>query len=266
MRLGIDIGGSETKVLLKNRNFEFFDKSTLKTPHFRDEGDFFSFFSSVVSKYKLDEIRTINISIAGFYDALEDTLISTPNLKIKIKNVKKKLKEILKKEVYIENDVNAGAIYLLKTTDIKHFVLLLIGTGLGSGIISNGKLIKGHRGLGGEAGHMNYIPNGRLCGCGKMGCYESYCSGVAIKKMKEEGLKENEIIEIMRDALSHLLYNLTMLLNPEVIFLGGGVIWHYPLFEKLEKNFLFKVKVEKIEYDKFIGAKGVTLVEEFFND
>ncbi len=270
MDIGIDIGGFETKVISKELDLKFYGEFFLKTPNFSNEGDFFSFVESIIED-KLNKISTINISIAGFYDHLEDSLIFSPNLNITINNLKEKLEKMFSKKVFIENDVNSAALYLLKSKKIKDFILLLIGTGLGCGIVSNGNLIRGYRGLGGEAGHMNYIKDGKQCGCGQKGCYESYCSGIAIERMKLEGLNEKEILEIMSWAILHLIKNLVVLLNPEIIFLGGGVLWHHKLFEniskeiKKEENSFFFSKIEKIKYDKFICAKGATFIKEFLN-
>ncbi len=264
MKVGIDIGGTETKVVLCDDELNVLEKNVLKTPHFQSEADFLSFIFSLVKSKNVD---TLNLSLAGFVNQKGGGLEFSPNLNLKISDLVGKLRRKFSGKVFIENDVNCAALYLLKEYGIGNFVVLMVGTGLGSGVVCNGKLIRGGDGFGTEAGHMNYVEDGVLCGCGRRGCYEGYCSGIAFKRLKESGLDEDKIEKIMAEALFHLIYNLTSLLNPEVFFLGGGVIWNLSLFERvldvfLKRGVLFSTKLEKLKENKFISALGSIFLEE----
>jgi len=129
----------------------------------------------------------------------------------------------------------------------KDFIFITIGTGLGSGFVSNGKLIYGHKGLAGEFGHTLHIPNGRLCGCGKKGCLEAYVSANGIKNTAIEILKKSKIKSLLRN-FSIQVFNITgeilgtkladavLITNPQAIILFGGISNAGKLLIKSTKN------------------------------
>jgi glucokinase len=91
----------------------------------------------------------------------------------------------LKVPVFITNDANAAAIGEMKfgvAGELKNFVMITLGTGVGSGVVVNGELVYGHDGFAGEVGHMISTENGRLCGCGRKGCVEAYSSVTGLRK------------------------------------------------------------------------------------
>ncbi len=95
---------------------------------------------------------------------------------------------------YLTNDANAGALgemYFGGAKEIKDFIFVTLGTGLGSGIVVDGRLVYGHDGFAGELGHTIVIQNGRMCGCGRRGCLEQYCSATGLVKTYFEILSSN---------------------------------------------------------------------------
>jgi glucokinase len=97
--------------------------------------------------------------------------------------------------VVLTNDANAAAIGEMiygYAKEEKDFIMITLGTGVGSGIVSGGRLIYGHDGFAGEIGHTIYDPNGRLCGCGRKGCLETYASASGIVKTAVELLKKTD--------------------------------------------------------------------------
>lgn len=144
----------------------------------------------------------------------------------------------------LTNDANAAALgeYIFGgAKKIKDFIFFTLGTGVGSGIVSNGKMIYGHDGFAGEIGHVIVEPNGRLCGCGRRGCLETYCSAggilktynekasVKLKSAKEVAEKaiqgnKNAIKAFDQTAkiLALALANSVAYTSPQAIFIFGG--------------------------------------------
>ena len=161
---------------------------------------------------------------------------------------------------YLDNDVNAltlGELYFGRARGVRDFAMLAAGTGVGGGIVIDGKLVRGRRGYGGEAGHTTVSLDGRPCFCGSAGCIKAYASGPDIAAQARERLHRSqpgrlldlcggdparltaqevfaaaragdsiaiEVVEIAAQALGAGVANLVNLLNPELIILGGGVL------------------------------------------
>lgn len=181
------------------------------------------------------------------------------------------------KPVVVTNDANAAAIGEMTyggAKGIKDFIVITLGTGLGSGIVVGGNLLYGHDGYAGEAGHMTVVRNGRECGCGRKGCLECYASSKGIRNTAIEMLSESEIPSKLRSiAVEHLsskdialaaksgdiiakkcfeftgsilgeaLANLVAVTSPQAIFLSGGVanakeLILTPTKRAMEKNIL----------------------------
>lgn len=159
------------------------------------------------------------------------------------------------KPAILTNDANAAAVGEMiygNARGLKHFVLITLGTGLGSGIVIDGNLVYGHDGFAGEYGHHRVIPNGRLCGCGRNGCLETYVSATGVVRSVtelESSNKENsalngithikaenvfelaesgdafavEIIEFTASTLGSALADFTCFSSPEAYVLFGGI-------------------------------------------
>lgn len=162
--------------------------------------------------------------------------------------------------IHLDNDVNAltlGEFYFGRARGVRNFAMLAAGTGVGGGIVIDGKLVRGRRGYGGEAGHTTVNLDGRPCFCGSTGCIKTYASGPDIAEQARERLRTSEpgrllelcrgdparltahevfaaartgdsialeVVEIAARALGAGVANLVNLLNPEMIILGGGVL------------------------------------------
>ena len=104
--------------------------------------------------------------------------------------------------VILTNDANAAAVgemHYGAARGMKNFIVITLGTGVGSGIVIDGKVVYGHDGFAGELGHTCAIRDGRLCGCGKKGCLEAYCSAVGAAKTAEEWLAESDEPSLLRE-------------------------------------------------------------------
>ncbi|MFC6266836.1 ROK family protein [Frigoriflavimonas asaccharolytica] len=263
LALGIDIGGTNTKFGIVNHRGEILSKETLKTTDYEDVEDFVdALHSKIKPLLKNFEVgknfKGIGIGApnANFYNG---TIEHAPNLNWK--GIIPFAEMITKKFGYsckITNDANAAALGEMMygaAKGMQDFIMITLGTGVGSGIIANGQLIYGHDGFAGELGHTIVKPNGREhWSTGSHGCLEAYASatGIAItaKKLRAEfpnsmlnEFHEDDIssatvhhcavkgdataIEVFRytgQILGEALANFVMFSSPEAILLFGGVI------------------------------------------
>jgi len=216
--LGIDIGGTFTKIGLVDRGGSIHYEDEIST---RAYGTIEAFIRALHAHLmqSLEEIETsftlLGIGVGapnGNY--YEGTIEHAPNLawKGKIEFVKL-MEDQFHLPVLVTNDANAAALGEMLFGDargLKNFVMITLGTGLGSGLVVNGEIVYGHDGFAGELGHVLVYDHGRQCGCGKRGCLEAYVSATGIKRTVYELLaEENMDSDFRKISFSEL--------NPRVI-------------------------------------------------
>lgn len=204
--LAIDIGGTFTKLGLVNREGKVLSNQVFKTGAKQP-------FTEFKKKIALEIQQLISTSaIANTILAIgigapnanykTGEMINPPNFKWGQKVlIKKMFKELLDRPIYMTNDANAaalGELYFGSAKNLKNFVVLTLGTGLGSGIINDGELIYGQNGMAGELGHVNVFSEGRQCNCGLKGCLETYASVTGIKRTVFELLAKSNEESILR--------------------------------------------------------------------
>ncbi len=265
--LGVDIGGTNTAFGVVDKNGKMVFSESYSTELYKDPADLVSdiyFAYRALSAEKHIEASGIGIGApnGNFYDGCIEF---APNLnwgeKIPMAHL---FHDIFKLPVILTNDANAAAIgekVFGAAKDMNDFVVLTLGTGLGSGIFVNGKIVHGKNGFAGELGHTLIPDNVRICTCGKKGCLETYVSSRGIKQTYHEiyshqtgktGLTEITTLEIYSiaqqgdkialatyqktaEVLGYALANLVMTLDPEAIFLFGGIAnAHSLLIPKIE--------------------------------
>ncbi len=192
--------------------------------------------------------------------------------------------------IILENDANAAALgemWVGAGKDVKDLVLLTLGTGIGGGIIVNGKILHGFLGMAGELGHMTVFPDGNPCGCGNSGCLEKHASATAIaamgrmmhfggasqdvtaERVHELALAGNErakqIFESMGRALGVAIGNLINIFNFPLYLLSGGPLPAWDMFapsmlaEVSRRSFTFRrcgTKIEKAALGADAGLYG----------
>ena len=223
-----------------------------------------SWIEAIIKEHK--DIKTICISYAG--QVKSGVIISAPNIKVDIHEIKNYFKEKYDITLFIENDLNcavlAESVYL-KEDDI---CAIYAGTGLGLGVVSSRRLITGFSGVATELGHIPYKKAPFICGCGKNNCIELFASGSALDKWKKhknidskltlEELKDtpefSEIYEEFEVALLYAISTAITLFNPKVVVLGGGVIESNP---QLESIIASKIK----EYAMPVALNGVKIIK-----
>ncbi len=200
--LGIDIGGTYTRFGLVDHHGKIHLEDEIPTTGYPTIEKFIKALHEYVTvqmKKLKPEFRVSGIGVGApngnYYTG---SIENAPNLawKGKIEFVKLMEKQFGFPTV-VTNDANAaafGEMLFGDAPDLKNFLMITLGTGLGSGLVVNGDLIYGHDGFAGELGHVRAVTNGRQCGCGKRGCLETYVSATGIKRTVFELLAE-EIVD-----------------------------------------------------------------------
>lgn len=308
--IGIDLGG--TKILIG-----LVDKKTGEVIHYvkkktkKDKGPknivkkMLDGIDELLKEYKISikEISSIGIGAAGQVDRENGIIIAAVNLECYDLNIREKINERYDIPVYLGNDVEIAAMGELKYGAAKGYddvVCIFVGTGVGSAIIKDGKIIKGATGTAGEIGHMIVDLNGRPCACGAHGCLEAYASRSAIEKRIEGALKKGRysvILDTMDKSItSHIIQDaiekndelvtqcvdeaaeylsggiasIINFINPKLIVLGGGLIeavdYFYQKVTKKAKAKSLPVPATKIEFKKaalgdFSGVVGAAFLK-----
>lgn len=260
--LGYDVGGTKIKCGVVDDEGEIESEITIDTPKKLQE--FLDSIGNVFKDFKEKyDVEAAGLGIAGFHDLQKGIIYNSPNIDY-LREVKIKLflNRYLTVPFFINNDANLAAWGEYKKGSGKNshsMVFITLGTGVGSGIILNGKLWVGANGFGGEFGHSVVNPEGDDCKCGGKGCVETEVAAAKIvknylaMKKKEEILDTEEIylraekgdkdaIEAFRKAGYYLgigLSSLINILNPQRIVIGGGIIG--------AGDFIMKPAVEEIK-------------------
>jgi len=191
--LGVDIGGTNTRLGYVDSKGNCLARTSMSTDASRPADSFFrrlrensvNLFRDLTEKCELIGIG-IGAPNANYYTA---TIENPPNLAWDFVDVRAELDKYYDIPVAVTNDANAAAVGEMlfgAAQGMKDFIVITLGTGLGSGIVANGKLIYGADGFAGEIGHTIVDPDGRECGCGKRGCLEAYCSATGLCRTVQE--------------------------------------------------------------------------------
>jgi glucokinase len=276
---GIDIGGTNTTIGLVSNSGRVLTKNSIKTTQYPEIENFVETAARLVREqltslngdYSEKDLKGVGIG-APNANPYKGTIENAPNLSW---HGVVPLAELFSKELNtqckITNDAKAAALgemFFGAAHGMRDFIVITLGTGLGSGIVANGSLIYGHDGFAGELGHVIMVPGGRLCGCGRKGCLETYVSATGlVRTYRELNDKDSEIpsarliaeravtgepeaIESFRrtgEMLGFALANSVAYTSPEAIFLFGGLIragelLFKPTREAFEKNLLNNYK------------------------
>ena len=261
--IGIDVGGTKVLGGVVDSDGKILATARKDTPQQGGKA-----LTQVIAETALElmnqhEVTSVGVSAAGFVSADRTTILATPNIaNWNGVNLVEELTALIGLPIVIENDANAAAWGEAKFgagRNQQHMMMLTVGTGIGGGIVIDGKLHRGAFGIAAEIGHMRVVPEGHLCGCGARGCFEQYASGNALIRHAREaisaspdmarnllsrgdgtvaGLTGVAITEAARDGdtvalaafnttgqwLGAGIASLSVLLNPSYVVIGGGVI------------------------------------------
>ena len=212
LTLGVDIGGTNTKYGYVDRNGMCLASAWMPTEAHKPADLFFRrlhensnlLLSGIHEDYALAGVG-IGAPNANYYKA---TIENPPNLAWKFVDVRAELTKYFDLPLAVTNDAKAAAIGEMlfgAAQGMKDFIVITLGTGLGSGIVSNGQMVYGADGFAGEIGHTTVDPDGRKCGCGRLGCLETYCSATGICRTIQELIcNSSEPSELRNIAFSNL--------------------------------------------------------------
>lgn len=291
--IGIDVGGTNTVVGLVDKRGQILRKGSLSTSTHSEVEDYLNELSSVIKEVlgdtSKDQVKGIGAGTPnGNY--FTGSIEFAPNLPWKgVIPFAQMLEDRVGIPVALTNDANAAAIGEMTygaARGMKDFIVITLGTGVGSGIVVNGQLVYGSDGFAGELGHVIIRrDNGRLCGCGRKGCLEAYTSATGVARTAREYLENKKDVEtqlrnipideitskdvfdaaIAGDELAKDIFNITGIMlgeafadfvsfsSPEAIILFGGLtkagdLIMDPIKKSMEENLLtiYKGKVNLV--------------------
>ncbi len=185
LSIGVDIGGTKILAGLVDDEGEILSTARRPTPH-HDAQEVLQLVAETVNELKDGTnlpIDGVGVGVAGLVDVERSRVYFAPNLRWSQVPARVILEAATGLPVCIENDGNVaawGEYRFGAGRGLEDLVLVTVGTGIGGGIVIGGKLFRGGHGVAGEIGHINAVPDGRLCGCGRAGCLEQYASGNAL--------------------------------------------------------------------------------------
>ncbi|MGL4305336.1 MAG: ROK family protein [Mycobacteriaceae bacterium] len=182
LTIGIDIGGTSLKAAVVTAEGQILDMHRVSTPHSSAalEDALERSVLELLAKY---QVEAVGLAVAGFIDADRRVVRFAPHLPWRDTPVVHRMSNRLKLPVMMEHDANAAAWAELRfgaAVGGQTVVLVAIGTGIGAALLIDGQLYRGAYGVAPELGHVQVVPDGRRCSCGKSGCWERYCSGTSL--------------------------------------------------------------------------------------
>ncbi len=290
--LGIDIGGTNTVFGIVDARGNVIASSSIKTKKHNDFKDYLDELYVEATRLieandAVDKIQGIGIGApnANYYDGWIKDAVNLPWPSLPLAEL---VSEKFGIPVAVTNDANAAALGEMTygaARGLKDFIMITLGTGVGSGIVINGQVVYGHDGLAGELGHVIVKRNnGRLCGCGRTGCLETYCSATGVARTAREFLEARTEPSLLRNLqieditskdvydaamngdrlaqdiftytgtiLGEAMADMMVFSSPEAFILFGGLsksgdLLLRPLREAMERNMLsmFKGKAKVI--------------------
>lgn len=264
-RIGVDLGGTNIATGVIDENYKIIGRGKVKTRAPRPAEEIFASIKEAADMavadagISYDEVSSIGIGTPGSVNKDTGDIEFSNNLKFHNVPAKKMLEDIFGKPVFLENDANAAALGEAVAgcgNGVKDFIAVTLGTGVGSGIIIDGKIHRGSNFCGGEMGHMVINVDGIPCNCGRKGCWEKYASATALVSQAVEAMEGNKDSllwktcegdlnkvdgrsifaaldmgdEVAKAVVDRYLYyvavgiaNIINALQPEIICVGGGI-------------------------------------------
>ena len=264
MYIGIDLGGTNIAIGIVDDDAKIIVKGS--TPTYNERSyqeivkDMADLSKELIEKagLKIEDIKGIGVGSPGSVDAKNGVVVYANNLKFDNVPLREELNKYFDVPVAVENDANAAALGEYKATGIESecFVAVTLGTGVGSGIVIDGKIFRGFNGAGGELGHTTLVADGVLCTCGRKGCWEAYASVTALIRQTKVAIEQhpeslmNEIVKknggevsgrtafdaakqgdkaaqnVVDNYVKYVADGVTNVINtfqPEILVIGGGI-------------------------------------------
>ncbi len=272
--IGVDLGGTNLRVAAVNENGGLFDQLSLETLVEKGREDVVDRLAngilSLVDRWKgRYELAGIGVGVPGIIKMKEGILVASPNLPgWENFNIRAQIFRRLNRPFYLENDANAAALgekWIGSAKNCRHLCFITMGTGIGGGLILDGRIWHGASGMAAELGHVTVKPEGRLCKCGSHGCLEAYAAASAVviaaqemlaagkaspglQKLASSGVKltsaliyqlakegdssAKSIYEEVGKALGIAIASFINILDLDTFVLGGAAVDAWDAFEK----------------------------------
>jgi len=295
----VDLGGTHLRVALVDDSGRILNQLRQDTPKGDFAGEIVDALAAAADRWNADKLPVVaaSIMVPGAVNADKAVVLQAPNLPSLVNfPLKAELEQRLGWPVFLENDANAAAVgemWLGAARGCRDVVSVTLGTGVGGGVILDGKLWRGSHGSAGEIGHTTVDPfSGLKCKCGNTGCLELFASATAIVRMTREGLSSfpdsklktveltaERVYEAGRDGdelalaiferfgmyLGIGLANLINLIDPQIIVIAGGAVNGWDLFatemyrqveERVFRTTAQQVKIARAECGDNAGLLG----------
>ncbi len=218
--IGVDLGGTNTVFGIVNARGEVVAQDSIKTQQYKTAEEFVeagvACLKPIVEQVGgIDQIQGMGIGApnGNYYNGTIEFAPNLPWAHSGVIPLAKMFSDLVGIPVKLTNDANAAAMGEMAygaARGMKNFIVITLGTGVGSGIVINGQLVYGCDGFAGELGHviMDRSENGRLCGCGRKGCLEAYCSATGVARTAREILATTDRPSLLRDKPADQLESL----------------------------------------------------------
>ncbi|MHA6759317.1 ROK family glucokinase [Streptacidiphilus sp. PAMC 29251] len=260
LTIGVDVGGTKIAAGVVDENGRILARTRVPTP--ADPQWAVGAIADAVKELRAQhEVVAVGVGAPGYIDRERSTVIMAPNINWENEPLKARIEDLVHLPTVIENDANAAAWGEFRFgAAVRHndMIMITVGTGIGGGIVLDGRMYRGSFGVAGEIGHLNMVPDGIPCGCGSKGCWEQYASGRALRRYGREraategvlgkrllelneGIADTitgsqiteaaeegdplalEVYDELADWLGRGMSDLASLFDPAVFVLGGGV-------------------------------------------
>ena len=298
--VGIDLGGTNIAAGLVTENGKIVSQTSTPTISTRPIEEIVADMAKVCykvvedAKISMDEVEAIGVGAPGTIDNQNGVIVYSNNIKMENVKIREMLQKHIDKPVNLENDANAAAYgeYCINGNNAESFVFITLGTGVGGGVVINGKIYRGFNGAGGELGHITTVEDGVDCTCGHKGCWEAYASVTALIRQTKEAMEKNPdsmmnewaktnpkisgrtafecakkgdkaAKEVVDGYIRHIGQGLVSILNifqPEKILIGGGISKEGDYILNPLKEYVYKE-----DYNKFMPKTAIEIAT-LFND
>lgn len=186
LTIGVDVGGTKVAAAVVAEDGTVVDQTRRDTPAEDVSRTLQMIMDAVEELAGKHQVEAIGIGAAGWIDAERSTVLFAPNIAWRNEPLRAELSDKFGLPVVVENDANvaAWAEYRFGAgRDVESMIMYTVGTGIGGAVIMEGRLIRGAHGIAAELGHLQAVPDGQVCGCGRRGCLEQYASGQALVRL-----------------------------------------------------------------------------------
>ena len=208
--VGIDVGGQTSKLGVVDARGTVLAQTVIRTDTYTDVAPYIAELAEAVKKVVKEagaegKIRGIGVGApnGNYYTGQIESAPNLPWAREKVEFAKLLSEALDGLPVALTNDANAAAVGEMTygaARGMKNFIMITLGTGVGSGIVINGEVVYGHDGFAGELGHTSAVRNnGRACGCGKTGCLEAYASAIGVARTAREWLELTDEPSLLRN-------------------------------------------------------------------